>query len=90
MDELYDDRRQRMLTSVVTAGARGEKRREWAQPLATAVNNMVRNLINERDIAPEPLDDHAIDVCPVSENEFSQLIQRRGGECCFGNVHQGR
>jgi hypothetical protein len=36
---------------------------------------MVCNLIDQGDIAPKPLDDQAVDVRPVVQDEPSELIQ---------------
>ncbi len=47
------------------AGAGREQHGQRPQPFAAVVNDVVRDLIDERDVAAEPANDRAVDVAPV-------------------------
>ena len=49
---------------------------------------MVRNLVDERDIATQALEDNAIDAGPIFRDQVSERIQGRRLKWCFCQVHR--
>ena len=78
MDEL-DDRRGRdvILAAPGAAGAGREQHGQRPQPFAAVVNDVVRDLVDERDVAAQAPHDHAVDVAPVVADERPQGVERR-------------
>ena len=71
-------------------GARGEQHGERAQPFAAVVDDVVCDLVDERDVAAEAADDRAVDVGPVlADRDRSASSEGTGGRG-FGEGHAER
>ena len=71
------------------AGPRGEQHGERAQPLAAVVDDVVCDLIDERDVAAEAADDRAVHVGPILADRGPQGVERRDWRQGFGEGHAG-
>ena len=50
---------------------------------------MMRNLVDQRDIATQALENNPIDAGPVLRDQVSERIEGRRMEWCLCQVHQG-
>ncbi len=72
------------------AGSRGQQHRERAQPLAAVVDDVVRDLIDERNVAAQATDDGAVHVGPILTDRGPQSVERRDRRQGFGEGHGRR
>ena len=59
----------------VAAGAGREHDRERAQALAAAADDVLGDLVDQRDVAGEALDDRLVDAAQVVRDQRSDLVQ---------------
>ena len=64
---------------LAAAGAGGEQHGQRPQPLAAVVDDVVGDLVDQRDVAAQAPHDHAVDVGPVVADERPQGIEGRHG-----------
>ena len=90
VDELDDRRGGDMVPAARATRARGEQDCERAQPLAAAADDVVGDLVDERDVAAEATDDRAVHVGPILTDCGPQSVERRDWRQGVGEGHAGR
>ena len=64
-----------------------EQHRERPQSLAAVVNDVVRDLVDERDVAPQAADDRAVHVGPILTDGGPKSVKRRDWRQGVGEGH---
>ena len=65
MDELDDRGGRDVVLAAAAASARREQHGKRPEAFAAVVDDVVGDLVDERDVAAEPAHDGPVDVCPV-------------------------
>ncbi len=64
-----------MSLALVSAGTAGEHDQQWAQPLATPGDDVLGDLVDERNRALQAGANHSVDGSEVAPNEGADVIQ---------------
>lgn len=74
MNEFDDSGGGNMLVAFIAASPGGQQRGQRPQTFASAVDDVVSDLIHERDVATQALNNQPIDACPVLGNQVSERL----------------